>query len=229
MENTDQQRFTATHHALLFACLSRAIVQSAGQPQGEAIVRRAVRRYGEQRGHRMALRAQASGEPLTMDSFLANGELGIPAGEQLNDTVQERPDLVVHVLRCPWHQAWEANGLTPYGRLYCLEVDHALVRGFNPELWLDVNGVLTSGDPCCEFVFHQVKGAAAGRGRVIMPWEYHAGHLFKTISQVAVAELGPLGGQAVRQGLADWSATYGAEAARVVTSYADADFDRLPG
>jgi hypothetical protein len=66
--------FSPTHHALLFAWMSLEIIRRAGADEGECIVRSAVQRYGEQRGRRMALRAQANGHPLTMTHYLAYGE-----------------------------------------------------------------------------------------------------------------------------------------------------------
>lgn len=46
------ERFTAIHHALLFAWISRAIIQTAGEKEGQRIVRKAVinmRGQGEKR------------------------------------------------------------------------------------------------------------------------------------------------------------------------------------
>jgi hypothetical protein len=191
-------------------------------------VRQAVRRYGEQRGRRMALRALADGQALTMDSYRAYGEWQAGEGETGQEVVEPMPDLVSRVHRCPWHRAWEVHDLMPYGRLYCLEIDEALVRGFNPDLRLDVNAIQTRGDPYCEFVYHGVQGSGPRKGTV-MPWEYHAGHLFKTVGEVAVEALGESGQEAVDGALAEFAAYYGQEAAQVLVGYADADFDRLPG
>jgi hypothetical protein len=68
--------------------------------------------------------------------------------------VQKAPDARVHILQCPWHQAWKEHDLTPYARFYCLEIDQALVHGFNPDSQLDVNGTLPNGSDRCEFVYH---------------------------------------------------------------------------
>ncbi len=54
--------FSAAHHAQLFGWISRAIIGMAGEEQGTALIRRAVRSYGRERGRRMALRAIAEGE-----------------------------------------------------------------------------------------------------------------------------------------------------------------------
>lgn len=219
--------FTATHHALLFAWISRAVIQRTDQAMGEAVMRLAVRRYGEQRGRRMALRAQAGGRSLTMDNYLAYGEWQAEPGEMSGETVATEPHLTRHVHSCPWHRAWEAEALMPYGRIYCLEIDEALVRGFNPDLRLDVNSTQTAGDPFCEFVYHGAARDQVHRG-LVMPWDYHAGHLFKTMGEVVVAHLGQAGAEAIEEALADWSSYYGPEAAQILAGYQDTDFDGLP-
>lgn len=224
------EEFAPTHHALLFAWLSRAVVHRAGEIQGEAIVRKAVRRYGEQRGRRMALRASADGYPLNMDAYRAYGEWRAPEGATAAKIVREGPDPVQHVQVCPWHRAWEEQGLMPYGRLYCLEVDHALARGFSPEIELGVNSIMSGGAECCEFVFYGagVEGAVEPVSKTVMPWQYHLGHLYSTMCDVIVEEMGEQGEEALCEGLGEFAAHYGPAAAEIIESYAGTDFDRLP-
>ena len=121
-----------------------------------------------------------------------------------------------------------------------MEVDEALVRGFNPDLRLDVNSTLPNDDTSCEFVFHDAnltffnylrlayKKAVKPGKRAIMPWHYHLGHLYKTVSQVFVEELGSGGQEAADAALGEFAARYGQEAAEIVAAYHDTDFDRLP-
>ena len=232
--------FTPTHHAMLFAWLSRAMIERAGEEQGARIVRQAVRRYGEQRGRRMALRARANGHPLTMANYVAYGEWEGGKDEAEQEVVERAPDTRVLIHRCPWNSAWAENDLTPYGRLYCLEVDKALVRGFNPDLWLDVKSTLPNEGTSCEFVYHDAnlsffnylrlayKRAVRPGKKAIMPWHYHLGHLFKTVGQVFVEEMGAEGQAAADAALSEFSAKYGQEAAEIVAAYQDTDFDRLP-
>jgi hypothetical protein len=231
MVSDEQLRaFTPTHHALLFAWIARAVVRRTGEAQGQASVRRAVRRYGEQRGRRMALRAQADGQALTMNAYRAYGEWEAPEGETPSEVVREAPNPVAHVLRCPWHRAWEAQGLMDYGRLYCLEVDHALVRGFNPELRLDVNRLMSAGEDCCEFVYHgaDLEEKIEPAKPSVMLWDYHLGHLCKTMGEVIVEDLGEQGAEAIQEALAEFAAHYGQKAAGIVQGYGDTDFERLP-
>lgn len=230
---TSDQRsteFTPTHHALLFAWLARAVVQREGEARGEAIVRLGVRRYGEQRGRRMALRAEADGCSLDMNAYRAYGEWRAPEGVTEAALVQTAPIPIQHVLECPWHRAWADEGLMPYGRLYCLEVDHALARGFGPNIDLGVNSIKSSGDDCCEFVYHgaDLETAIQPKGQTVMPWKYHLGHLYKTMGEVLVEEMGEAGEAALREALAEFANAYGQDAAQGVEAQAEADFEGLP-
>ena len=224
------REFTPTHHALLFAWLARSVVRREGEVRGEAIVRRGVRRYGEQRGQRMALRARADGYPLDMNAYRAYGEWRAPVGSTRAEVVRELPDPVQHVHDCPWHRAWQDEGLMSYGRFYCLEVDHALARGFSADITLGVNSIKSGGDDCCEFVYHgaDLEVTVQPKRQTVMPWEYHLGHLYKTMGQVLVEEMGEEGAAAAREAMADFAAAYGQAAAEIVAANAVADFDRLP-
>jgi len=238
--NDQPNGFTETHHAILFACLARAIIDAAGQTRGEAVVRRAVRAYGMERGRRMALRARANGEALTFLNYIAYGEWSATPGAMKQAIVEKAPHATAHVSLCPWHTVWNDKDLLPYGRLYCLEIDKALVNGFNPDLTLNVNGVRTDGAEVCEFVYRGadvsgVNGLLLGFKKSVrpgkrarMPWEYHAGHLFTTFARVAVAELGDVGRGAVDAGLAEFAREYGEAAAKTVVDYGGTDFTNLP-
>ncbi len=239
--------FTEVHHALLFGWIGRAVIEAVGEAQGEEVMRIAVKQYGQERGRRMALRARAGGQALSLAAYLAYGEWkasppeALPEGcggwtgsqqwiERTSQIARER------VTRCPWHAAWKAHDLLPYGRLYCQEIDGGLVGGFNPALAVDVPATLTGGAPACEFVFHNTGPAAAQEPatqsapgqRTQMPWEYHAGHLFATLEKVIVARLGGAGRAAVESGLAEFARHFGQPAAERILAYRDVDFSQLP-
>lgn len=86
-----REQFTARHHALLFAWMAREVVVRVGETTAAPVLRAAVRSYGEQRGHRMALRAQQDGQPLSMAVYLSYREWQAGAGEMQQTGV------------CPWH------------------------------------------------------------------------------------------------------------------------------
>ncbi len=239
MSEEIRKSFTPTHHALLFGWLGRAVVQAVGHEQAEVILRKAVRRYASQRGRRMAQRAQRDGQALTMLNYMVYGEWRAGEGEMQADTLTAAPHLKMHVNRCPWSTAWRENDLLPYGRYYCMEVDEALVRSFNPELRLDVDETQSGGGECCDFTFFDAnltpenaqimaqRKQALGN-RVVMAWDYHTGHLYKTVTEVMTEELGAQGEEAARQALADFAQRYGEPAAQIVLEFLTVDFNRLP-
>jgi len=231
---------TAKHHAILFGLMTKAVCMSSDEKTCETIIRKAVRTYGEQRGHRMALRARANGHALTMANFLAYGEWSLESGESDLQVVAKVPHARVQIGKCPWHRVWAEKDLLPYGCYYCLEIDAALVRGFNPELKLDIKESLTAGQARCDFVFHDANLtlrnylAVAYRklvnpGRACrMPWDYHCGHLYKTVGDLIVQELGSPGQEAVDTALAEFAAIYSQAAVRILTAFQDTDFNKLP-
>lgn len=225
------ESFTARHHALLFAWIARAVVKRVGTAEGERILREAVRRYGEERGQRMRFRAELNGDALTMAHYLAYGEWSVSAGWSESEVLQTVPQRKTHVLKCPWHDVWHETGLMAFGRLYCLEIDQALVRGFNTDLRLDVNCTQTNGADYCEFVFHAVDGDGlipTAPGRRVMTWEYHAGHLLATVGAVVCDLLGEAGRESRDEALEAFVEAYGQAAAETVVDYRNMDFTRLP-
>lgn len=222
--------FEAAHHALLFAWLARAVVEGVGPEVGERVVRGAVRRYGRERGGRMAARAVADGHPRNLDSYVAYSEWRADPGSMEQAFVERRPRARLVVDRCPWHSVWAEDDLLRYGRLYCLEIDRALMEGFNPDLELEVKGTRPNGASRCDFIFHDALGdrPVEAPGARAMPWAYHLGHLYWTMRGVVLEELGEVGETALRRALADFAARYGDEAVEVILDHRDVDFRRPP-
>jgi hypothetical protein len=242
MENTIRTRadFTASHHAILFALLARAVIESCGKEPGTAVIRDAVKTYGRQRGHRMALRARANGHDLSMANYLAYGEWTPAKNESRFRLVEKAPHARVVVNPCIWYRTWKENDLLDYGRIYCQEVDAALIEGFNPELELEIRGTLAAGHPRCDFIFKDANLTilsalrTAYRKRVKpgkacrMPWDYHCAHLYKTVGAVVVEAFGGNGRRAIASALAAFAAHYDEKMARKVASFQDVNFDTLP-
>jgi hypothetical protein len=230
--------FAPKHHALLFAWISREVIRRVGEERGEAVIRKSVRKYGEQRGHRMGLRAQADGQELSMFNFLAYGEWEGKGEEHAQQTLETAPHFHTQISKCPWHDAWVENDLLPYGRFYCLEVDHALVFGFNPALTLEVNATLANDHKDCDFIFHNANLIPENQtlleerrqtihDNAVMPWDYHLGHLYKTVGDVVVEELGDIGREAVEAALQEFTGQFGEEAGRIVKAHQGTDFNHL--
>ena len=103
----------------------------------------------------MALRALANGDELSMTHFLVYGELRSRTRLGQHEISTEGAHVRMVVPRCPWALSWMEADLSQYGRLYCQEIDQALMRGFNPDLIIDVNRTQTNDGEPCEFLYHQ--------------------------------------------------------------------------
>ena len=123
---------------------------------------------------------------------------------------------------------------------FCLEIDKAVVHGFNEDLVLDVNGTLSNGAEYCDMTFKEadfrlkkMAGVAWKKivrpGRTaVMPWEYHVGHLYKTLGEVVAQELGDEAPGVMAAALEKFTDEFGEAAGDSVLAYQDTDFDRLP-
>lgn len=239
IKNTDLT-MTATHHALLFSCIAKSLMDKVGKEKGEPLIRKAVQIYGHQRGKRMALRARANTHALTMANYLAYGEWSVPKEEMDFRLVDKTPHARMQVVKCPWHSAWEKRGLIEFGKYFCKEIDEALVHGFNPDLTIEIKSTQTNGGSHCEFLF---KGAdltffkLLGLGykkkispgaRAVMSWEYHSGHLYKTLGQVFQKELGDVSIQIMNTGLKEFTQFFPDCPPESITQFQNTDFNILP-
>jgi len=233
---------TEKHHALLFGLLARQclqvdadkvrpIIRPTGQPGAEAVVLETVRRYGEQRGHRMRLRALRDHAPLNLTTYLAYKEWRPATPESRGQTLEQDGSVVSTVTACPWANTWQETGLLPYGRFYCQEIDLALGRGFDPQAVLEVKKTLTNDLEPCVFVFHQA-GLLGEPDRpsqdATMPWDYHCAHLYKTTREVFGERLGEKGLRLARAALDEFAHIVGEAEVRRILDLQDGDFNQLP-
>jgi hypothetical protein len=230
-----REAFTAQHHALLFAWIVREAIARVGEGVAAPVLRAAIQLYGEQRGHRMALRAQQDWQPLSMASFLSYREWEVPAGEMQQTGVPWRGDLRVQVRRCCWATTWQQERLTEYGKYYCQEIDKALVRGFSPDLVVDVNGTRTNGSRTCQLVYQGAfegtlvhEEAQQDQEQRMLPWSYHTAHLYATMNAVLQRELGSAGVAALQAALETFTSRFGMAVADVLVADAKVDFDVVP-
>jgi hypothetical protein len=107
MKTKDQQNaFNEIHHALLFAWIGKAIIERISEQRGEAIIRKVIRQYGEERGQRMALRAKAKKHVLSMVNYFGYSEYRITPGVMDMKIIKQSPHAKLCVSKCPWHKCW---------------------------------------------------------------------------------------------------------------------------
>ena len=224
---TNEESFTATHHALLFAWIAREVIQRVGEGSGAAVIGTWVRRYGNERGRRMALRAQANGHPLTVENYFRYGEWSVGEGEMEQRLLEKSPRVTIHALKCPWFSAWKGSGLVIYGWLYCQGIDRALVEGFNPDLRIDVTRTLSNGGKECEFIFYDANlKEGPPEKKNVMPWSYHIGHLYGTACQILTEACGKAGEEAISAAMEEFTRRFGEKAARRVIAESQRDFTK---
>ncbi|QEE15164.1 L-2-amino-thiazoline-4-carboxylic acid hydrolase [Promethearchaeum syntrophicum] len=229
--------FSPTHHAILFGYIAKEIISSYDQ-KGIYALKQAIRRYGKERGQRMAQRAIFNGDELSMENFLAYGEW-IPGSEPMVSTVvKTTPNLITHIQRCPWVDAWNQENLLEFGKIYCSVIDEALVNGFNSDLTLKIHSTLSFGDNNCEFEYCNValtpevqksideKKIQLGKSR-LKSWEYHTAHLYFTLLNELQKEFGEDVKTIVINALAKFAKNFGQNLQNVVLSYNNIDFTTI--
>ncbi|MCK5100738.1 MAG: L-2-amino-thiazoline-4-carboxylic acid hydrolase, partial [Desulfobacteraceae bacterium] len=192
------------------------------------------------RGKRMALRVKEYGHDLTMDNYLAYGEWEVPKNDMDFKLTERNPHARLMVYKCPWYETWEENNLLDYGQYFCKEIDAALVRGYNPSLVLEVNSTQTNDKKPCDFLFKDAnlsffkllglaykKKIRPGK-KVIMPWEYHTGHLYKTMGEVIRQELGSKADVVMENALDNFTSYFNNKYVIVIKQYQNTDFEQIP-
>jgi hypothetical protein len=211
--------FYIEDHATLFALIAREAITKFGGEGMSAIVR-AISAYGIERGSRSAKRCLSDGEKLSMENYILYGEWHDPRGESKTEIVEFEPNYRTNVVVCGWCEAWKKRGLLEYGQIYCDHVDEYLVRGFNPELRLEMGKILSHGDCVCEFNWigcHFRDSVAAERKRrgkislVTRDFLYHCGHLLASARREIIFELGVIKGEKIISGaLLEYKKIFGA-------------------
>ena len=239
-QNNHDILFTAHHHALLFSSIAESVIRCLEEKKGEILIRKAVREYGQQRGKRMALRAQKNGHDLTFANYFAYGEWEVPKNEMVFKLIEKNPHARLNVFKCPWYVIWEENNLLDYGKYFCREIDSALVRGFNPGLEIKINSTRTNDGVPCDFIFKDAglslfkmlgiaykKKIRPGK-KAIMDWKYHTGHLYKTLGDVIRQDLGDKADKIMENALNDFSSVFSEKYIAAIKKYQETDFDKLP-
>lgn len=229
---------TAKNHAFLFATIAQKTISTFGK-QGEQVLSSGVKLYAKQRSRRMMLRAMSDGQALNIKSYMLYGEWFEAAGEELSaEFLSFYPEVNKLVYRCPWHEEWSANGLLEYGKYYCQDIDIALADGFcGMELKIAENRAL--GGKCCNFLFvNQGVGEADMQifkqqkellqNKAKMPWEYHIGHIYKTLGEVIIKEFGDAGQQIMTATIAEYESKFGEAAKDSLLEYLIVDYEVLP-
>lgn len=222
----------------MFAILSKEIISQEGRTNGEIIISNGIKKYGNQRGHRMALRAINNGDDLSLWNYLAYQEWKVPKRD-LKKTIKFDTEYVhSHFLKCPWVVYWNKHNVLEYGKLFCPNTDYALFEGFNPAINIQLIKNRANGDECCDFHFINVtfsflsaikmllKRIKLGNA-VIMPWEYHTAHILFIFKEILMEELGVQGDQIISNVQNEFSKIFSNEAMASIMKYKNNNFNTV--
>ena len=161
-EAGDKYKVSGDQHVMhLLGSMAREAEFRFGD-EGLEMVRRAVERFGEERGRRVARIVKQEGKPLTLMNFFLHGDMDVSGNEMVPELVDGK--LHIRVTRCRLADKLKELGLEEYGKQYCIAIDIAALRGYNPRLKLETRSQITRGADCCLFVYEQPKGAAESEG-----------------------------------------------------------------
>ncbi len=204
-----QPSMTLEQHAILFAALAQQGIQRFGE-EGLKAVFSGIRRYGEGRGQRMALYACMENQTPDLTGYLVFGE--IDTSENSLRIVKKDPYLEIHALSCAWYTAWEKAGLMEFGRLYCQEIDCAVLRGFDPGFEFSVDGTLSNGANQCRFLYKGWKMDLPAqiklfwlkkfyKQKYIRPYSFHIQDLYSSMLVTFIEYFGKEGKEAADSAL----------------------------
>jgi hypothetical protein len=151
--------YYTSHVALfgqMFSLMAKTIIDALGRERGEEIIKKAVEDFGEERGRRIAQRVKALGKPLSFRNFLIYTDLDTSAILSYMPKI-ENGNLLLEIDRCDFSQGARDWGLLEYFNYYCRYVDEAILRGYNPDLKLEVPKNISAGDDICFFKY-TIKG-----------------------------------------------------------------------
>ena len=104
---------------------------------------KAVQKYGQQCGARMAFDVQNNGENLSIFNYLIYRKWEMPPYTMFFKLIEKTPNIQLEISKCPWYKVWGKNELLKYGKYYCKEIHTALAHGFNPNLKIEIVSIQT--------------------------------------------------------------------------------------
>jgi hypothetical protein len=137
--------------ARIFATLAKEVIERFGDEGREAVLA-AVRKFGEERGRRMAERAVSEGRENDFAGYLIFSDLDTSYHQMVPEIAEGA--LKVTISYCPFAAACQEWGLEEYGKYFCREIDAAIMRGYNPERYETVcERNLTEGAETCVIIY----------------------------------------------------------------------------
>ncbi|CAB1080411.1 hypothetical protein D1AOALGA4SA_8092 [Olavius algarvensis Delta 1 endosymbiont] len=136
--------------AKLYYYLARGLLHFG--VEGEAAVRRAIRRFGRERGLELRKQHLAQGLEINMHNLFTHYDLPGDARFSRNKIELTEQTRLSETLECTFFNVWQdypdGNSI---GRIYCEEVHHEIFGAYDEAVQTNLSQTLTQGDDRCRF------------------------------------------------------------------------------
>ncbi|MBQ6314931.1 MAG: L-2-amino-thiazoline-4-carboxylic acid hydrolase [Mogibacterium sp.] len=182
------------NQAMMFAFLSKYTIL-AHQEEGRSVIQEGMKRYGRERGARMAARARACGDPVDLWTNQAYGEWKPDYPGQMEfGTLVTQPTFRTYISKCAWCEAWKKYDILEYGREYCVNADAAVYEGFGcGAVCTPLTTSMSWGGTRCDFDWgkpltdEEVSMIAAKKAELgtsaMRDFDFHTAHIYYTITK----------------------------------------------
>lgn len=137
-------------YTLIYGLLAQRVIDSFGA-EGEQVVRRALREFGEVRGGNLRDRQLHYGLELNMINLHTYCDLPGDEDQVTNREVFAKDDFLSYVEKCEMFELWKKHDVVAAGILYCEEMHHAMWATYHEDAVVVQNEILTRGDNRCSF------------------------------------------------------------------------------
>ncbi len=140
--------------ARFFSILAKNLEKEFGE-KGLAVLKQSVIDWGIARGKDMANRAAKNGNKNDLEAYLPSYDM--ERSELFGYDTQYGKDAITQdFTRCVFAETWMKAGEDKYGRIYCENIDPAIVKGYNDQMEC-IHDHIMYKDGHCTFCFRMKK------------------------------------------------------------------------
>ena len=137
-------------YTLLYGFLAQRVIDSFGA-EGEQIVRRALRDFGEVRGGALRDRQLHYGLELNMMNLHTYSDLPGDDDQPTNREIFQPDHFYSTLNECDMFELWKKYDLMDAGVVYCEEIHHAMWATYHEDTVVVQEKIMTRGDEVCSF------------------------------------------------------------------------------
>lgn len=140
-------------YGLIYIHMAKEVIETFGK-EGEETVRRAIRKFGKDRGQRLRKKHEAKGLPINLKSLFTYYDLGgTTADPRFQRNLLELTETTRYsqTLQCPIQERWREVGPAEYGVIYCEEFHPAMWSAYLEGTVVELPRLLSRGDDHCMF------------------------------------------------------------------------------